>query len=270
MPRKRIAAYKIGSRFSIEAARMMGVTRLLGRGVTRFYPRMGDIIFNWGCSRPPWEEESRPDYIILNKFPSVYLATNKRRTFERLTKDRVSCLEWTTSKDQASSWLSDGDRVYARVTLTGKGGQGIVILEPGSSVVPADLYTKGERKFKEFRVHCLPNETLVAQKRRRNSSDASFKIRNASNGFVFCVNKVDKYPTDLVSTSLGAISSLGLDFGAVDILLLPDGTPKVIEVNTAPLLEGTSLDKYLTMCSRFFEDEMNLSLGDEDEDEEDF
>lgn len=41
-----------------------------------------------------------------------------------------------------------------------------------------------------------------------------------------------------------AVSALGLDFGAVDIGELADGTLLVLEVNRAPGIEGSTLEAY--------------------------
>jgi glutathione synthase/RimK-type ligase-like ATP-grasp enzyme len=49
----------------------------------------------------------------------------------------------------------------------------------------------------------------------------------------------------LYSLATLTIGALGLDFGAVDILRTPDEVFKVIEVNTAPGVEGTTLQRYV-------------------------
>ena len=49
----------------------------------------------------------------------------------------------------------------------------------------------------------------------------------------------------VLSAGIRAVGCLGLDFGAADIgWNSHDGEPSVYEVNTAPGLEGTTLDKY--------------------------
>ena len=69
-------------------------------------------------------------------------------------------------------------------------------------------------------------------------------IRNHSNGYIYARVNVDVPPL-LLSSSLSAVNLLGLDFGAVDVGYRErDGKVFVFEVNTAPGLVGTTLDKY--------------------------
>jgi D-alanine-D-alanine ligase-like ATP-grasp enzyme len=45
--------------------------------------------------------------------------------------------------------------------------------------------------------------------------------------------------------SISAVNTLGLDFGAVDLIVAKDGRVYVLEVNTAPGIEGITLEKYV-------------------------
>jgi hypothetical protein len=48
-----------------------------------------------------------------------------------------------------------------------------------------------------------------------------------------------------------AIKALGLDFGAVDVYKLADGTYGVFEVNRAPGIEGQTVEKYVSAVERW-------------------
>jgi D-alanine-D-alanine ligase-like ATP-grasp enzyme len=69
-------------------------------------------------------------------------------------------------------------------------------------------------------------------------------VRNHDNGFIFVRNDV-KAPSSVEEQAVRAIKALGLDFGAVDIIW-NDKQQKayVLEVNTAPGLEGSTVDDY--------------------------
>ena len=69
-------------------------------------------------------------------------------------------------------------------------------------------------------------------------------IKNVSNGYVF------KTPKRGLNGSrhraaIGAVSALGLDFGAVDLIVDANGKEYVLEVNTAPALSPMRVEKYV-------------------------
>lgn len=62
--------------------------------------------------------------------------------------------------------------------------------------------------------------------------------RNYHNGFSFQLVKSEQVPRGAVEEAIKSLRALGLDFGAVDILRGKDGRFYVLEVNTAPGVEG--------------------------------
>ena len=81
-------------------------------------------------------------------------------------------------------------------------------------------------------------------KRKRNGALGGTGIRNHANGWVYARAEIAP-PEELLSSAAKAVKLLGLDFGAVDIgHRVIDNKFFVFEVNTAPGLEGTTLDKY--------------------------
>ena len=88
----------------------------------------------------------------------------------------------------------------------------------------------------------------VQEKRRRagyvSTGDGDSYIRNHHNGWVFCRADIEE-PANLRTIARSAIGTLSLDFGAVDIIYNQKSNKLfVLEVNTAPGLEGTTLQKY--------------------------
>ena len=68
-------------------------------------------------------------------------------------------------------------------------------------------------------------------------------VRNRNNGWVFCRSNLDRIP-DNESIAIQAVEAAGLDFGAVDIIRTPNRESIVLEINTAPGLEGETLVSY--------------------------
>jgi glutathione synthase/RimK-type ligase-like ATP-grasp enzyme len=235
----KIFPYNLGSRSAKRLAKSLGVLRVR----PTYNAKRKDLIVNWGNSTPPhfrWMEQD------LNKPHAIALASNKLNTFlEYRSQSFTHVPDWTTNPSEAQHWVDLGYKVYCRTKLTGHSGNGIVICNDGDRIVTAPLYTLHTKHKHEYRVHVFKDQVLdVQMKRKRNGSLGGSGIRNYSNGWVYA--RADVLPSEeLLLSSIAAVKLLGLDFGAVDIgHRLIDNKFFVFEVNTAPGLEGTTLDKY--------------------------
>ena len=85
------------------------------------------------------------------------------------------------------------------------------------------------------------------EKRRRSGVETNSKIRTEEHGWVFCRGNV-QVPDDVKLQAESAVSALGLDFGGVDVIWNEkEQQAYVLEVNTAPGLEGTTVTTYAAM-----------------------
>jgi glutathione synthase/RimK-type ligase-like ATP-grasp enzyme len=88
---------------------------------------------------------------------------------------------------------------------------------------------------------------LVQQKKRRNGfQDLPYKnddVRNWHTGWVYATQDITEPPEAIIDVAEMALDALGLTYGAVDIIH-QDTNLYVLEVNTAPGLEGTTLQFY--------------------------
>ena len=197
-------------------------------------------VINWGVSSSSWV----PDR-MLNKPDAVDLAVDKLQAFDKLSEAEVSIPEYDyeLGTQRQGKWL-------ARTELRGSGGEGIVVIREGDPVPSADLYVRYVPKRREYRVHVFNGKAIaVQQKRKRNGveqDDDQALIRNAANGWVFCVDNVEYVNEEneqaVKAESVKAVKALGLDFAAVDIIVgRDDNKPYVLELNTAPGLESPTV-----------------------------
>jgi hypothetical protein len=211
----------------------------------KYQPRYTDYVINWGCSNP-W------DFITLDKKDGHKQAVNKLQFFQT-AQGKVNIPEWTTSQQQAQAWSAAGKTVIGRKILNGNSGKGIVVYEPNTTVGECPLYTLYKKKRHEFRVHVFKGNVIdVAQKKKKKGyENVDSKIRNHKTGWVFCRENIIE-PAGLRTQAIQALAACGLPFGAVDIIWNEaEDKCYVLEINTAPGIEGSTLQYY---TNAFFKD----------------
>ena len=245
--RLRILPYNMTSESARVIARGLGVLRVYPDDRSRFVPRRSDVVINWGCSRVPmWLGTCNH---VLNHPLLVRLAVNKLTCMRTFKESTIPSPDWTEERSVAESWITQGNRVYCRTMLQGKGGEGIVIATSLDEIVDAKLYTKGVQNEKEYRVHVFDGRVIDYSKkgRKRDSEErASHLIRNHASGWVF-IREGIQLPEVVAESAIRAVASLGLTFGAVDVCTLK-GTQEqecvVFEVNTSPGMSKDSTTSY--------------------------
>ena len=133
-----------------------------------------------------------------------------------------------------------------RTKLTGHSGEGIVIATQADELVDAPLYVKYIPKKDEYRVHVFDNRVIDIQKkgRRKDVEEANFQVRNHANGFVYMREGIDP-PNAVTDSALQVMQHVSLHFGAVDVIWNEKHKRAVVlEINTAPGLEGSTIHSY--------------------------
>lgn len=248
--RLRVYPYKGGSRSAKTLAEGIGAKRLLANGRSRFVARAGDIVVNWGSSSLPTTLLAAT---ILNKPEAIALASNKIRAFNTMQSYGVPVPRFTTSKSIMQEWVEEeeGRIVFCRTKLTGHSGEGIVVATCSDEVASAPLYTEGLDKKKEYRLHVVGDRVVDQQQKRKRSTpegqetaEVDPHVWNHSTGRIYCRNNV-AVTEEVKAIAVKAVKSLGLDFGAVDMVLDKEGGWWVLEVNTAAGLEGVTAETYI-------------------------
>lgn len=255
-------------------------------------PISADLVINWGCSRIDRHRYSDAGGVWINAPVFVNTAANKKRFFNSLALSTAGYAlpEFYTSKYEAlrASQL-EGVTLVARTVLNGHGGAGIQVLTPASvleqgDLPDAELYTQAIEKRREYRVHVgydrhdVEYKVIDVQRKVRRSgvddSDRPF-IWNHDNDFVFQRGGItpDSMPSNVYQFAKLAVKSLGLHFGAVDVVVakgkpLMESEVYVLEVNTAPGLAGTTLANYVRYFRCFADNEPFMGWEDHQDTEE--
>jgi hypothetical protein len=176
-------------------------------------------------------------------------SVDKLTQYQWFFDNEIPALNFTDDFLTAHEWLQDGHVVFGRKYLKASCGKGIVVIEPGTEDLPiCPVYTQYKKKKREFRVHVFKDQVVaVTEKKRRKEFDGvrDTKIRNLANGYVF-VQAVENEPEGLRELALRAARVSMSDFRGVDVGYnqLKDEL-FVIEVNSAPGIQGTNLTKYM-------------------------
>ena len=238
-----------------QLAKALDIKKILKQG-SNFVGNPDKVIVNWGSSKPSVEVMKCK---IINKPDAVKKSINKISFFQTVG-DKARTVPWTTSKATAQAWNT---RVVCRTKVEGREGDGIVIWNgPGNAVeappaaamgwlatylpgwaaavsspLPeAKLYTQFINAQEEYRVHVIDGEAVaVHRKVQKDGASGGSDVKNTANGWLF--KRVSHFTGDVVRQSTRAVSALGLDFAAVDVIW--DGEKAwVLETNTGPGIDG--------------------------------
>lgn len=236
-----IYSHNPGSQGAKELAKALGIKRIRHEG-SRLKLGRNDTLINWGSARLPDHVASAGT--VLNSPEAVASASNKRNFFNRVGT-AARCVPATTNPAEASAW---GDKVVVRHILNGHSGQGIEIVEKGQPVPQnAPLYTRYIGKDSEWRIHVKGGQVIDYARKIKDPEhvgDVDWNVRNHAGGFIFARNSGTP-SEDTVAQAVAAVESIGLDFGAVDVLVgKKDGLSYVLEINTAPGLVGQTVTNY--------------------------
>ena len=241
----RLYPYKTRSKSARELRDSLNAGRLVLPQGSYVY-RQGDVILNWGNSTDPQWNDGRVQWI--NNPYNVRYASHKAVSAVKFADAGIATLPTTAYKAEAQQWQNEGCTVIERHRMQGHSGQGIVVKHPDEELSDVRLYSQYIGARREYRVHVFNQEIIyIQQKKRRNGARElptySEVIRNHGTGWVYCEDDITPLLVEAEELAIDAVSALGLTFGAVDVATR-QGESYVIEVNTAPGLEGRSVGIY--------------------------
>ena len=252
--RVRILGYKSSSHSAKTIAIATGFKRLRPPGRSKFTGKPSDLIFNWGSSEVAFRGP-----LIINPPHAVINAINKESTYNILREKLIPTVESSFDRNKALEWL-DKYGVLFMYSVTSSGGVGMTFVdnielfdELCNSRGDPRLWVKYTPKAHEYRVHVWDSAVLDVQEKKLKEGASPNKIRSHENGYIFARADIAP-PSDVLNYSVKAVKALKLDFGAVDVGYTTN-TQKIVvyEVNTAPGLEGETLNIYSEQFHRVWD-----------------
>lgn len=211
-------------------------------------------VINWGCTEFYNHRIYRSN--ILNKPEHVMEASNKSLFFELQTKSKnpARLVKHTHSLKDVIQWLEEGYDVLARTLLRSHSGKGIVFITEDNinEYSNCKLFTQYSKKKDEYRLHFFHNDLILIQRKaiKLGEKPKDFRVRTHKAGYIFAIQDLNP-PEDVIKQGELAFKNSHLDFGAVDLLWNEHyQEARVVEINTAPGLQGTTLERY---CAKFGE-----------------
>lgn len=260
MKRYRVLPYRQGSKGAKALATALGGKVLKLEG-SKFVLRNSDVIINWGNTDMG---VSCVTASAMNCPAILRAATNKKQFFLTMTEKDCNDIipRYWTSRTEIPD---DAFPIVCRTVLAGHSGDGIVIANTPEELVQAPLYVQYVKKQDEYRIHVgakpfqdspVPPhgftgvELVVIAKqrkaRRHDVENPNWQVRNHQNGFIYAREGVNP-PEAVTEAAKRALRATGLDFGAVDVLWnAKEMKAYVLEINTAPGLEGQTVTDYAT------------------------
>lgn len=246
MNRIRIIPYRQGSGGAKALAEALG-GKVLKLVDSKFKAKHTDIIINWGNTEGHDGIEAHDDVASFFNSPfAIKNASNKLNFFTLMkTTENGDIIPrfWVKQEDIPD----DTFPIVCRTVLAGHSGDGIVIASDRSGLVPAPLYVQYMKKQDEYRIHVGKGGVLISVQRKAKRHDAenvNWQVRNHANGFVYVRQNVNP-PQAVTEKAKKALEATGLDFGAVDVIWnAHQEKAYVLEINTAPGLEGQTVEDY--------------------------
>lgn len=213
--------------------------------------RSGDKVIRWGDRIDLGVSSNAIQY---NTAQNLNHASNKKLAREILEKAGVAVPKLIKNDE-----LYKADYPVVLRPSRHRAGLNFFVINSDEDLVKATSRFKSKEEYyisevypktEEYRVHCASGKALLI-KRKPEPPDKSVVAWNFhQNELPWTTIERRNYDIDMVKMALKAVSALGLDFGAVDIMSKPTNKklPKhvVIEVNTAPSYTPYLILKYGT------------------------
>lgn len=172
---------------------------------------------------------------VLNPASAIERASNKLESLHVLRDQGIPVPDWDTDPEALVERV--GYPILGRRISHARGEDVVLCLQRRDwRRRPRDYYVKYIPTNREYRLHVAGGEVIRIQGKYLDVNDEEIQarwIRNHHTGYRFRAPRRRLHSARLDS-AVGAVEALGLDFGAVDLIVADDGGHYVLEVNTSP------------------------------------
>lgn len=229
-----------------------------------------NFLVRWGNSSQPeiedWFERT------INNSTAISTATNKLESLRLFKAEGLNVPDF--DEDPEALVERVGYPILGRKLRHARGTDIQLCLQKRDYRNPRDFYTQYIPTNREFRVHVVGDEVVRVQGKYLDfPRQKKAWIRNYESGYRFRNPRL-RLHSERLQEAIRAVSVIGLDFGAVDLIIGDDGRTYILEVNTAPSCSPLTGAAYVTGIAKLldgFNVEINLdalNLLDDTEDGE--
>jgi glutathione synthase/RimK-type ligase-like ATP-grasp enzyme len=234
--------------------------------------RLGEVpLIRWGSRAYAYSEAAFSR--VLNKAAAIECASNKYDSLALMESEGVRVPEWDT--DPAALVERVGFPILGRRTHHARGTDVVLCLQRRDyerSRLRRDYYVQYVPTSREYRLHVVGDECIRVQGKYLDyPRDWQPHIRNYASGYRFRAPSRRLRP-DRIEAAVAAVKALGLDFGAVDLIVGDDDQAYVLEVNTAPscsprtaLMYCNAFTNMLGLENEILMEELSLLSPDQEE-----
>lgn len=205
-----------------------------------------DVVLRWGSTESFSRLRSR---LELNSLEAVTNASNKLKMMKILVDAGIPTPKVLFHPPCGTDFVLDdykNDEGFFYV----RGANQEVRYD--NNIRAGDLYVSKPvvNKRREYRVHVFNGEVIAIYEKIPNAENT--KLFKSYNCHFELKNKENcKLSLENQQVCIDAVKSLGLLFGGVDVMRDKDQNIFISEVNSAPALNGTNIDRYVTKITEY-------------------
>jgi hypothetical protein len=195
-----------------------------------------DVLIRWGVSR---RVRYKPNIGVLNSRRALRNNINKFRAFKLLADAELSLPKFSKNPNDLNYPMLGRGKTHQ------EGNDICLILQKEDlRFIRCCFYTEYVKKHKEFRVHIIGGKPVIIGEKTFKGEPNDYSALCWNREHKFKLKNRRALDIDVLNECVKAVKVLGLDFGAVDLIIGEDNNPYILEVNSCPRLDRKHREIY--------------------------